>query len=392
MRNNIKQKGRRFSSQPKNKKRVSTIDPNQLIKRASNDVESTPEFKPTKTFAELYLDQRLVNNLEQKGYKNPTEIQEKAIKPLVEGRNMVGIANTGTGKTAAFLLPIIDQLLSTDRHFTSLVIVPTRELAQQVEEEFRSFTKGFKFYVSTFIGGTNVDQDVRRLKKFQHVIVGTPGRLIDLSDRGALRLEKVNTLVLDEFDRMLDMGFVNDIKKIVGRMNARKQTMLFSATLDKSQQSIIDELVSDPIEIKTTTGTKASEMVDQEVIKVKEGEDKFAMLKQLIDGEAFKKVIIFAETKRAVDKLSKKLKNSGVNTVFIHGGKTQNFRSKAIQQFKKGPTKVLVATDVAARGIDVDNVSHVINYQLPATMDSYVHRIGRTGRAGKKGMAYTFVD
>lgn len=377
-------------SAPPKGKGVSGINPNMLIKKAS--IEEAKPYVSTTLYSEIDLDERLKNNLLKKGYERPTQIQEASLEQLIAGRNMVGVASTGTGKTGAFLIPVIEQLLAKDKPFTSIVVVPTRELAQQVETEFKSLTLGLGFSVACFIGGTSVEQDIVKAKRRNHLIVGTPGRLMDMSNRGALRFSDISVLILDEFDRMLDMGFVNDIKRMTGMMTNRKQTMLFSATVEKSQEMLISQLVDNPVKIQISTGANASNSVEQNIIKVPAGEDKFKLLLDLFDSEELNKVILFAETKRGVDVLSKKLSKSGISNGIIHGDKSQNYRTKAIHQFKKGITRVLVATDVAARGIDIEHVTHVINYQLPMTMDSYIHRIGRTGRAGNKGMAYTFVD
>jgi len=388
-----KSSGSSRNSQRRNggrKKATSNIDPNSLIKKAVK--KEQVEFKPTRSFDQMPLDVNLKHNLRLKGFANPTQIQDETLEHLIEGRDLLGVANTGTGKTGAFLIPIIEQLLNNNKSFTSLVVVPTRELALQVEEEFRSLSKGLGLYAVSFIGGTSVGVDLGRLRKRNHIIIGTPGRLMDLADRGALRLKDISTLVLDEFDRMLDMGFVNDIKKMVKSMSNRKQTMLFSATVDKTQKSLISELLHDPIQIKVSTGASTSDQIEQDIIRVPQGHDKFDLLLNLISDSEFEKVLIFAETKRLVDKVSKKLNQSGVKSDLIHGNKSQNYRNKALGKFKKGNVQVLVATDVAARGIDVSDVTHVINYQLPLTFDSYVHRIGRTGRAGKTGKAFTFVD
>lgn len=372
------------------KKAVSSIDPNMLIKKAVRVEEKA--YQPTRSFDEMPISPNLKANLHAKGFKFPTQIQDETLAHLISGRDLMGVANTGTGKTGAFLIPIIEQLLSSNKPFQSLVVVPTRELALQVEEEFRSLSYKLGLYSSSFIGGTNVGSDIKKLGRKNHLIIGTPGRLMDMADRGALRLRDISTLVLDEFDRMLDMGFVNEIKKMVKMMPMRKQTMLFSATVDKTQKSLIAELLNDPIEIKVSSGTSTSDQIDQDIIRVPAGGDKYTMLLDLLGGSDIDKVLIFAETKRLVDKVGKQLNKSGITTDVIHGNKSQNYRSKALDKFKKGKVKILVATDVAARGIDVDNISHVINYQLPLTFDSYVHRIGRTGRAGKTGKAYTFVD
>ena len=371
------------------KKVVSTINPDLLVKQAVK-VETTP-FVAEQTFSEMPLSDSLKNNIELKGYSEPTEIQQKSINDLIAGRNMIGIAATGTGKTGAFLIPVIEKMLA-DNTTTSLVVVPTRELAQQVEDEFKSLTRGHKLFSACFIGGTSINTDMGRARRKQNLIVGTPGRLNDLTSRGALRLGNTPILVLDEFDRMLDMGFINDIKKIIALMKNRKQTMLFSATYEKAQQNIIKQFVQNPVRINVSSLNNAADTVEQDIIRVGAKENKFQVLHNLLNGEGFEKVILFAETKRNVDKISQQLRKVGINSDVIHGNKSQNYRTKAIRLFKMGKTRVLVATDVAARGIDVDGVTHVINYQLPQTMDSYIHRIGRTGRAGKKGMAYTFVN
>ncbi|KJF43408.1 RNA helicase [Draconibacterium sediminis] len=371
------------------KKAVSTINPNLLVKQAVS-VETAP-FVAEQSFSEMPLSDSLKNNIRLKGYTEPTEIQQKSINDLIAGRNMIGIAATGTGKTGAFLIPVIEKMLADDTT-TCLVVVPTRELAQQVEDEFKSLTRGHKLFSACFIGGTSVNTDMGKARRKQNLIVGTPGRLNDLTSRGTLRLGNTPILVLDEFDRMLDMGFINDIKKIIALMKNRKQTMLFSATYEKAQQNLIKQFVQNPVRINISSLNNAADTVEQDIIRVGANENKFEVLYNLLNSEGFERVILFAETKRNVDKISQQLRKVGINSDVIHGNKSQNYRTKAIRMFKMGKTRVLVATDVAARGIDVDGVTHVINYQLPQTMDSYIHRIGRTGRAGKKGMAYTFVN
>lgn len=379
---------RRHNRGGKNKM-LSNIDPNKLIKKARQN--DKPKFISTQTFKELNLHQRLEKNILAKGYERPTEIQEKSIPALIEKNDLIGIAATGTGKTGAFLIPIIHQMLN-DKTTSALVVVPTRELAQQVREEYRSLTIGLNFQSSCFIGGTNVSKDIAVAKQNNPFIVATPGRLNDLVNRKALNLENTSILVLDEFDRMLDMGFINDVRKIDKGMIRKNQTMLFSATADKSQENIIKEFVKSPIRVNISSGSTSSNNVNQEIIKVSNTENKFDVLLELLNENSFEKVILFTETKRTADNICKKLRNKGLLTDVIHGNKSQNYRSKAIKLFKLGKTRILVATDVAARGIDIDNVTHVVNYQLPRTMDSYIHRVGRTGRADKVGMAYTFVN
>jgi ATP-dependent RNA helicase RhlE len=374
-----------------NRKQKSSINPNRLIQTAEESVEKP--YQATLGYQDIDIHQRLKVNLKNMGFINPTEIQEKTYKKLIAGQNLIGIANTGTGKTGAFLIPIIHQLLDEHKkRFTTLVIVPTRELALQVEDEFKKLAKGLNLNSSCHIGGTNITKDIKRLKQNNQLIIGTPGRLLDLAQRGNIKLAQINTLILDEFDRMLDMGFINDIRKIVGGMKNRNHTLLFSATMEPGQKKLIHEIVKNPITVAVSNGTTSSKSVTQDIIRVPEGANKFELLKQLLVEKDFHKVILFAETKRLADRLSKKLNQSGIKSDQIHGNKSQNYRVNALEKFRKGNIKVLVATDVAARGVDIDNVSHVINYQLPINYDTYIHRIGRTGRAGKKGMAYTFVD
>jgi ATP-dependent RNA helicase RhlE len=375
---------------PVQKKKESTLDAKLLVKKAQPSGQAG--FRSETPFTKLNLQPTLLKNLKDKGYETMTNIQEESIFPLMEGRDLLGISNTGSGKTGAFLIPIIEHAKEDPQQFTALIVTPTRELALQIEEEFKTLTKGMNLYSATFIGGTNINSDFKSLNRKLHVIVGTPGRLLDLYDRKLLKLNQVNTLVLDEFDRMLDMGFVHDVKKLVNAMTKRSQTMLFSATLEPTQKALIDGLLDNPVVVKINSGGTTSENVEQETIRVPEGRDKFEMLADLFKDKTMDRVIIFTETKRLADRLSKKLNETGIKSGLIHGNKSQNFRNKTIEEFKNGTTRVLVATDVAARGIDVADVTHVINYQLPMSMDSYIHRIGRTGRAGKTGRAITFVN
>lgn len=371
--------------------RVSQLnDFSLLVKKASN-IEET-KYVADRSFAQMPLQPQLLQNLQEKGYEMPSQIQNETLEDLLEGNDLIGIASTGTGKTAAFLIPIVERLMIDPLEMAALVIVPTRELAQQVEQEFRSLTKGTRLYSSSFIGGTSVSADFTKARRRNHIIIGTPGRLKDMIDKRALNFNNTPVLVLDEFDRMLDMGFVNDIREIVGGMAQRAQTMLFSATVEKGQEGVINELMEDPITVQVTSGTTSTDRVEQDIIQVPEGEDKFEILQQLIHAEEDKKVLVFTETKRWADKVSTKLNKAGIRADQIHGDKKQNYRLTALRKFKRGDVKVLVATDVAARGIDVQDISLVVNYELPLTYDSYIHRIGRTGRAGKSGKAYTFVN
>lgn len=375
----------------KNNRNKSSINPNKLVQGAQES--NTRSYTPISNFEEWDTHPGIKANLKEMGFVYPTEIQERTYDKLMAKTDLIGIANTGTGKTGAFLIPILQRLLKNDgQKFQSLIVVPTRELALQVQDEFRKLAKGLGFNSACFIGGTNLTTDINRSRNYNDIIIGTPGRLLDLMQRGNLKLHKTETLVLDEYDRMLDMGFIQDIRKIVKAMNQRKHTMLFSATMDPKQKSLIEEMVKSPVLVEVDSGDTTSKNVAQDIIRVPEGGDKYGMLLKLLSGSGFDKVILFAETKRLADRLSKKLNKSGIKTDQIHGNKSQNYRVKALSKFKNGSIKILVATDVAARGVDICDVSHVINYQLPRDFDTYIHRIGRTGRAGKTGMAYTFVD
>lgn len=374
-----------------NRKQKSTINPNRLIQEAL--FIKTEEYQPSISYNEMDINIQIKANLRKMNFEYPTEIQDKTFKLLSGKKDLIGIANTGTGKTGAFLIPLINNLAdSNQKKFKTLVIVPTRELATQVEDEFKKLSAGLNLRSSCHIGGTSISSDINKLRQNVDLIIGTPGRLLDLVSRGKINLAQIQTLILDEFDRMLDMGFINDIRKIVNGMKHRNHTLLFSATIDPKQKSLIQEIVREPITVSVSNGETSSNNIEQDIIRVPDGANKFDMLTKLLSEQGFNKVILFAETKRLADKLSKKLNQFGIKSDQIHGNKSQNYRVNALNKFKKGSIKVLVATDVAARGVDIDSVSHVINYQLPLTYDTYIHRIGRTGRAGKKGMAFTFVD
>lgn len=387
----FQQKGKptlRKSNRPK-----STLNPTLLIQSAVKTTEIKVK-EVTTLFSEMELTAALKSNIEAIGFKSPTPIQNETFTNLVNGRNLIGIANTGTGKTGAFLIPTMERLMrNPNERFQTLIIVPTRELALQVNDEFKRLAKGLKMRSACYIGGTNVEKDVRSIEAVHFdFIIGTPGRLLDLKNRGALKLGKIDVLILDEFDKMLDMGFIKDIRTIAQSMYNRKQTLLFSATKDLKQQRIIDEIVQDPFVVEMSTGDQSSKNVDQDVIHVKSGENKFDLLTDLLGNKDFQKVIVFTETKHLANRISKQLIAAGVTSDQIHGNKSQNYRVNALDKFKSGSVRVLVATDVAARGIDVNDVSLVVNYQLPMDFDTYIHRVGRTGRAGKTGKAYTFVD
>lgn len=348
-------------------------------------------YEPVHTFEEFHVNQDLLKSIQRKGFKAPSEIQDKAIPILLEGDDLIGVAGTGTGKTAAFLIPIIDRLLEEPEDQSVLIIAPTRELASQINTELRSLVQGFGIYSTCLIGGLSVGDSIKALKRTNHIIIGTPGRLMDMHTRNLVNFENFETLVLDEFDRMLDMGFSDEMREINRKMVNKKQTMLFSATVDPSQRKLIDEIAGAAEEVHAAVNTQKTDAIHQDVLHVR-GQDKFQLMHGLITENPEEKVILFCETKRKADEMTKRLKEEKVKTDVIHGDKTQRARETALRKFKKGNVSVLVATDVVARGIDVSDVSLVVNYEPPRNYTDYVHRIGRTGRAGKTGRAVTMID
>lgn len=364
------------------------IDPAKFVKAAS--VAEAEVYTPLHLFADFALDSRLKANLEQKGYKVPSPIQDQTIPAALEGRDIIGIADTGTGKTAAFALPILQKLVS-DRASAALVIAPTRELAEQIEQEFRSLGRTTGISGALLIGGTGMGGQLRDLRQRPSVVIGTPGRIKDHLKRGSLKLRNFNLVVLDEVDRMLDMGFVNDVTEILSNVSPERQSMFFSATIDPKIQVLINRFTSDPFTV-SIKASSASESVHQNVVKYSGNTDKLEKLHDLLIKEEVSKVIIFDETQRSVERLGNELASRGFSTDAIHGGKSQGQRKRALARFKTNDIKVLVATDVAARGIDVADITHVVNYSIPNDYQDYIHRIGRAGRAGKVGHALTFVQ
>lgn len=379
---------KRQSQPPKIKS--STMKMDQLVKKAQPIEEI--DYQPGRSFREMDLHPRLKENIHLKKYEYPTEIQEKTIDHILAGQDVLGIAQTGTGKTAAFLIPIIQQLLTQQDPFQTLVLVPTRELALQIEEEFKTLSLHLNLSYATLIGGTSVGRDVRKLQRTHHLIIGTPGRIEDLAGQGVLKLHQFSKLVLDEFDRMLDIGFAPAVTRIIRAIPKRTQTVLFSATLDPNQRHLIQNILNAPAEVMVSSGQVTGEHIDQDVIRLAQGENKLEVLIRLLKNKDMQKTIVFAETKRTVKQLCVRLNRAGIQADALHGDKTQNNRTKTLDRFRQNRLSVLVATDVAARGLDIDNVTHVINYQVPRTFESYLHRIGRTGRAGKAGKALTLVE
>ncbi|MCA9350655.1 DEAD/DEAH box helicase [Candidatus Saccharibacteria bacterium] len=364
------------------------IHPSKFVKRAK-PVEVT-EYIPTRSFSDFELNDLLKNNLENNGYMTPSAIQDDAIAPALEGKDIVGIANTGTGKTAAFGLPILNKLI-TERGHRALIMAPTRELAQQIENELKSLGKGSGLLGAVLIGGAPMRPQLDDLRNNPDIIIGTPGRIKDHLERGSLDISSVNLIALDEVDRMLDMGFVHDMRQILKLANPVRQSFFFSATLDVSVRQLISEFSKEPVEIRVKTG-ETSDNVEQDIIPYAAIDNKVDILHDLLIKDIATKAIIFEDTQRGVEKLHIELKSRGFKTDSIHGAKSQGQRQRALKSFINNDVSILVATDVAARGIDVSDVTMVINYSTPQTYSDYIHRIGRTGRAGKTGLAFTFVE
>lgn len=365
------------------------IDYTRYINKAVVMTEETAHFKPEHKFDDFVVLPELKSAIRAKGYIDPTPIQDRAIPHVLKGLDVVGIANTGTGKTAAFLIPAINKVLQ-NRKEQILVVVPTRELAIQIDQELQGFTKGLKIFSVCCVGGAPIGRQISQLKYQYNFIIGTPGRLKDLVERKMIKLAEFKTIVLDEADRMLDMGFVNDMRFLVALMPKERHTLFFSATVSQDVEKLIKEFLKEPVRISVKTGD-TSKNVDQDVVRVK-GADKVGILQELLLQKEFNKVLIFGRTKHGVEKLSKILADRGFKAESIHGNKNHSKRQQALTSFKANKVQILVATDVAARGLDIADVSHVINYDIPATYDDYVHRIGRTGRGNKKGKALTFIE
>ena len=371
-------------------RRGAYIHPSKFINRAVAKADEVP-YESKHMFKDFNFNARLQDNIDHKGYTIPSAIQDQAIPFVLEGRDVIGLANTGTGKTAAFALPIIERLVANPELNSVLIVAPTRELAQQIDEQFRAFSYNMKFYSTLVVGGTNIDRQIQQLRRGPHVIIGTPGRLRDLMKRNVLKLDQIRTLVLDEADRMLDMGFITDIKAIVEATPKERQTLFFSATITPDIERLVQGFLRNPETVSVRTAD-TSESVDQDVVEAMGKEHKLELLLDMLTGDDFDKVLVFGETKFGVQRLSDHLDKSGVPSTAIHGNKSQSQRQRALRDFKDNKVRVMVATDVAARGLDIPNVSHVINFDQPATYEDYVHRIGRTGRGGASGKALTFIE
>ncbi len=348
------------------------------------------EFIPQLAFDNLPVNDTIKANIRRAGFTKPTPIQDASIMHIVEGKNLIGIANTGTGKTAAFLIPLIEKVLQ-DQTQRVIILVPTRELAVQIQSQLRALTQSLRVNSAVCIGGSFMRDQITDLRRNPQFVIGTPGRIKDFVNRRILILSTFNNVVLDEVDRMLDMGFIADIKYLMAQFPVKRQSLFFSATISPTIHNLINTFVPEPIMVSVKKHDTTIN-VDQDVVRVEFGKQKMDVLEELLKKEEFKKVIIFGRTKHGVERLSVNLFRKGFKVASIHGDKTQSKRNYAIRLFKDNVVSILVATDVASRGIDIADITHVINFDQPATYDDYVHRIGRTGRANKKGIALTFVD
>ncbi len=379
---------RNYGRSSRSRHSAPTYNPMMFVRKASPEEVVSP-YEANNRFSDFKISQELKLNISKKGYKTPTPIQDQVIPLLLEGKDVVGVAATGTGKTAAFLIPLANKVIK-NRHEKVLIITPTRELAMQVEKELNDFIKGLHIASALCIGGVSIARQIGELRDNPSFVVGTPGRLLDLEKQRKLNFASFGNIVLDEVDRMLDMGFVRDISYIIARLTTARQSLFFSATLPSNVKSMIPKFLDDPVTV-TIQNQMPSANVDQDIVRLK-GREKVEVLDELLKNEEFEKVLVFGRTKRGIEKLGRMLNKRGVNVTTIHGNKSQNQRKRALEDFRRNKVQVLLATDVASRGLDIDNITHVINYDLPQTYEDYIHRIGRTGRANKKGFALTFVE
>lgn len=368
-------------------KKNPTFNPLQFINKNPADLVQEV-YTPKHTFKSFGLSQKVLKTVSDMGITTPSPIQDQTIPVILEGKDIIGLAETGTGKTAAFLLPLIERTLSDPSHKT-LILAPTRELAVQIAEELAKLARGFRMFSVVCVGGLNIRPQIQGLRRAHNFVIGTPGRVLDLINRGNFRPDTVKAVVLDEADRMLDMGFINDMKEILSSTPKDRHTLFFSATMSKDVENLVNDFLINPVRISVKK-KDVTNSIEQDIV-YHGHHNKFETLTNLLSTPEFTRVLVFGAMKHSVEKLSTQLSANGIKADSIHGNKSHVQRQRSLNNFKKGGVQVLVATDVAARGIHVDNVSHVINYDLPNTFEDYVHRIGRTGRADKRGKALTFV-
>jgi len=383
-------RGKRGNFEGRGGFRQKSFDPTFIIQNSQAEA-SLPqeEYLAKNTFGGFAISEKLKANILFCGYKTPTPIQDQAICELLNGRDLVGIAKTGTGKTAAFLIPLINKIIKNPQERV-LILAPTRELAIQIRDEFEKFSRGLNLYSVLCIGGVNINGQIKILYKNPQFVIGTPGRLKDLEGQRKLNFGSFKNIVLDEVDSMLDMGFIEDVNYIVSKLPTIRQSLFFSATLSPKIQSIMNRFSKNPVIIQIASNVPTAN-VDQDIIRIN-GKPKIEVLHEMLIQEDFKKVLIFGRTKHGVERLSRELKYRGFRAGSIHGNKSQPQRQRMLTDFKNDYLQILLATDIASRGLDIHDVTHVINYDLPESYEDYIHRIGRTGRAGKKGKAFTFVS
>jgi ATP-dependent RNA helicase RhlE len=369
--------------------RIKYINPQLFINKSSQNEAVLPSVEIKNQFSDFLIAQQIKYNILNKGYTKPTPIQDQVIPLVLEGRDVIGLANTGTGKTGAFLIPLINKVLY-NRSEKILILAPTRELAVQINDELKIFAKDMNIFSVLCIGGAGLTNQISQLKRNHDFVIGTPGRIKDLKMRGKLNLANFNNIVLDEVDRMMDMGFINDMKFIISHLRSKRQSLFFSATLPPQVVQIAHSFLQNPVTVSVKT-QETAQNIEQDIIKIN-GRNKVDVLHDLLAEDGFDKVLVFGRTKWGIEKLSKTLQMRGFKALAIHGNKNQNQRQRALDQFKNQQIQVLLATDVASRGLDIDDVTHVINYDQPGSIEDYIHRIGRTGRADKKGKAITFVE
>lgn len=368
--------------------RSARIHPSKYINHAAEMTQEAVHISQH-AFSDFGLHPLILENITRHGYTQPTPIQDQAIPHIMQGRDLVGIANTGTGKTAVFLLPLIHRMLE-DNSQGAIIVVPTRELAVQIEQELKIFVQGMRIGMALCVGGLSIQPQIQHLRKNPHFVIGTPGRLKDLIMRGSLDLSKFTNVVLDEVDRMLDIGFINDIRFLVDQLPVERSSYFFSATMTREVETIMQSFLNNPVQVSVKT-KETSAQIHQDIVKIQGGQSKTEVLYELLQQEEFEKVIVFGRTKHGINKLEALLTAKGIKVSSIHGNKAQGARQRSLELFKRGAVQALLATDVAARGIDIAGVTHVINFDEPNSFEDYVHRIGRTGRAGNAGKALTFI-
>jgi ATP-dependent RNA helicase RhlE len=383
---------RYFRPQPNRntRHRIKTFDPSALVRNQPQETQPVQEEYVAKhTFSDFGFHTSLLSNIAARRYATLTPIQDQVIPLMISGKDVVGIANTGTGKTAAFLTPLIQKVVN-DRSQRVLILAPTRELAVQIEQEFRSFSRNMGLGSALCIGGVSMGGQIQSLRRNPNFVIGTPGRIKDLGNQREIKFVSFNNVILDEVDRMLDMGFVRDITQIVTSLAKNRQSAFFSATTTPEVTKIMNGLLSSPILVSVRANLPLNN-ISQKIVKAN-GKPKIEVLHSLLISPGFDKVLVFGRTKYGLERMANDLSKRGFAVVAIHGNKSQSQRQRSLEQFKNNRVKVLLATDVASRGLDIDNVTHVINYDLPESYEDYIHRIGRTGRANKAGIALTLVD